>query len=196
MARSTWPWWLLVAALTAAVGTWWPAPPEPAAATVLVGRVQELARLETAVVPLTTTIRGTRGEGWLRVAAGEDLLFLAVGEARAGVDLAELDQDDVWRDGDGVLWVRLPEARLFGVTLDEDRSQVLVREQGWFGRADRDLESEARREALRHLEAQAEELGLPSVARDGAERVVRDLLARAGEPDVRFVVEEPEPRLW
>lgn len=196
MSRSTLPWWLLVAALTAAVGTWWPAPPDRPEAVVLVGRVQELALLETAVVPLTTTVHGGRGEGWMRVAAGEDLLFQAVGEARAGMDLAELGPDDIWRDGNGVLWVRLPEARVLGVTLDEERSQVLVRQQGWFGRADRDLESQARRAALRQLEAQAEVLGLESVAQGQAERVVRDLLASAGETDVRFVVEEPEPRLW
>ncbi len=162
---------------------------------VLVGQIQELARLETAAVPLSTTVHGKRGSGWIGAAVGEELVFHGIGEARAGVDLGELGPEDLWVDAQGVVWLQLPEAQIFDVTLDEARSQVLVREQGWFGRASRSFETEARRTALAELEAQAEGLGLREAARDHAEVVVSDLMRTLGAPEVRFAAPEAEATL-
>lgn len=158
---------------------------------VLVGRIQALARLQTAQVDLQTTVRGSRGEGWMLRAAGEELVFQGIGRAIAGVDLAHLGPEDVWVDGEGVVWVRLPEAEVFQIDLDEDRSSVLYREQGWFAKADRNLEKQARQVAIKQLEAQAEVLGVEQAAAEQAQVVVGDLIRSLGATDVRFVDELP-----
>ena len=101
--------------------------PDP---VVLVGKIRALSRLETASVDLETTVTGGRGDGWLRTVAGESLVFRGVGEARAGVDLSKLEAEDLWVDTFGVVWLRLPEAEVFDVTLDPERSAVLARDRG------------------------------------------------------------------
>lgn len=191
MRTSTAAWMLLTTALASAGATLWMTRPAPVASDlldpiVLVGEIQALAELQTIAVPLQTTVHGARGEGVLRTLAGEELVFQGIGEARAGVDLGELGPEDVWIDGEGTVWVDLPPGEIFAVDLDERRSQVLAREQGWFGRADRHFETEARRAALTQLTAQAEILGLEAHARDEAEIVLSDLLQTLGADHVRF----------
>ncbi len=174
-------------------------PPEPRDLldpVVLVGQVRDMARLQTASMSLHTTVQGARGDGAIRALAGETLVFQGVGQATAGVDLAALGPEDLWVDGEGTVWVRLPEAEVFGVALDEARSRVLARETGWFGRADRDLETEARRAAVGQLRAQAEVVGLREAAAEGAREVVRDLLLRLGAPEVRFADDGGPATLW
>lgn len=158
---------------------------------VLVGEIQALSRLETATVTLQTTVHGSRGSGWLQAAVGEELLFQGVGEATAGVDLSGLGPEDVWVDGEGVVWIDLPRAEVFDVALDEERSAVLYRDQGWFAKADRDFEKQARKAAIGQLQAQAEVLGLEDAAREQAEQVVGNLIRSLGARDVRFAEVPP-----
>ena len=202
MRRTTVAWMMLTTALASAGATLWMMRPAPVVQhdttlldpVILVGEVQTLARLETAIVPLQTTVHGARGEGVLRTLAGEELVFQGIGEARAGVDLGQLDADDLWIDGTGAVWVDLPPGEIFGVELDTERSQVLVREQGWFGRPNAQFETQARRVAVRQLTAQAQVMGLVESAREPAQVVVTDLLKAAGVAEVQFVGSDPS--LW
>jgi len=181
--------WMLTTGLAAwCVGLYMlPATTEaPLNAIVVVGEIQSLARLETATVPMQTLVHGSRGTGLTRVIAGEELVFQGIGQARAGIDLGQLGAEDVWMDGAGTVWVRLPEAEIFGVELDVDSSQVLARQKGWFGVTNRNFETEARRAARHQLEVQAETIGLKEAAAAEAEVVVADLLRALGAHRIEF----------
>ncbi len=195
MRYDTVAWLTLTTALASSAATLyflWTPPSAPSQAeildpVVLVGEIQALARLETASVPVQTTIQGARGEGWIQQVAGESLVFQGVGEVRAGVDLGRIADEDIWTDGQGTVWVQLPEAEIFGVELDLERSRVLSRDRGWFGRANAQFESEARRAAHLQLESQALSLGLQEAAESHAREVVSELLHALGAREVAFV---------
>lgn len=164
-------------------------------APTLLRKTRELARLETASMQLEQRVLGQRGTdgtwGWV----GERLLFIAHGEVTAGVDLASLADDALTVSDDGTVEVRLPQATIHHVGLDEQASFVANRERGWFGIPDADLETQARREAVRVLEQAALSDGILARAQDQAESVVRSLLLAAGAPSVAFSVEPlPSPK--
>lgn len=202
MRYSTVAWLMLTTSLATAAGTIYgidsfqarssaSIPQDQLDPIVLVGEIRALAHLETATVPMQTLVRGSRGEGIMRALAGEELLFQAVGEAHAGVDLGKLGPEDVWSDGEGSVWVRLPAAEIFSVVLDVDRSQVVARDRGLFGSSNLHFETDARRAAQRQLEAQATEIGLEDAAAEQARVVVSDLLGALGARAVRFVGVDP-----
>ena len=82
----------------------------------IVREVRSLARLETIQYNVEKVITAETGQGRFAVLFGDRLLFVAHGTVIAGVDLAQVDTDDIWWEGD-VLHVRLPEAEVFVATL-------------------------------------------------------------------------------
>ncbi len=106
---------------------------EPARTTtspVVVEGIQELDRLATVrwteSVVITRESGGTQLEQFL---TGERVLLVATGEVEAGVDLAEMDEDDVRVDGDRVT-VDLPEPQVLSSSLDEERTRATTGTEG------------------------------------------------------------------
>jgi Protein of unknown function (DUF4230) len=94
-------------------------PARTATSPVVVEGIQELDRLATVrwteSVVITRESGGTQLEQFL---TGERVLLVATGEVEAGVDLAEMDEDEVRVDGDRVT-VDLPEPQVLSSSLDE-----------------------------------------------------------------------------
>ncbi|MEZ4316459.1 MAG: DUF4230 domain-containing protein [Myxococcota bacterium] len=157
--------------------------PDPVA---LVRGVQELARLETASVQIEQHVRGQRGTDGTWSLVGERLDFVARAEVTAGVDLARLTESDLEVDAEGRVVVRLPPSEIWHVTLDEEQSFVALRERGWLGWPDAQLESRVRQEAVKAVREAAEAQGIRDRADAKAQQVVRELLEGAGVPEVRF----------
>lgn len=158
------------------LGQWSTPLEEPAVVpVVLVEQIREMARLNAASMPVTTTVHGSRGQGWIQQAAGEELVFLAVGEVTAGVDLREVTAGDI-SVVDGVVHVDLPPAQIWSVALDEQRSSVQHRSVGWVGRADPHFETRARREAVRRMRVAAEQSDLRQRAQEVANEAIAALI--------------------
>ncbi len=117
---------------------------------------------------------------------GDKLLFVAHGTVIAGIDLEKLGEDDIWLIG-GVLYVRLPEAEIFFVNLDNDKSYVYDRDTGWLTSGNVDLETEARKAAEDEILDAALEDGILDQARTNAENFILRLLWDLGFTDVVFV---------
>jgi hypothetical protein len=175
------------------LGDAWPGVPWPRARVTIraplpavVQEIRGLARLETAAGTMQQVIEGERSVGpfplWLM---GDRILFVAQGEAIAGVDLTQLRPDDVRVVGDRV-HVRLPEPALFSVRLDEQNCRVYDRTVGWLSRPDMHLESRVRQQAVEKLDAAAREHGLLETARGNARTTVEGLLRRMGAREVVF----------
>jgi hypothetical protein len=152
----------------------------------LVSEVRLLARLETATVTVQKMVKGSRGEGVMLGMLEDSMLLVAHGSVIAGVDLERFGPEDITLGPDGIVFVDLPPAEIFSVDLDEGRTHVAHRHQGWFASADRDLETGARREAERAMREQAISLGLLDDADRQAEAVVEQLLLGVGVTAVRF----------
>lgn len=164
---------------------------EPARTTtspVVVEGIQELDRLAT--VRWTESVVVTRESGGTRleqVLTGERVLLVATGEVEAGVDLAEMDKDDVRVDGDRVT-VDLPEPQILSSSLDEERTRVYDRDRGLLNLgADDVLVQEARRDAEAEVVSTAEENGILETAERNAEESIRAFVTTLGFEEVEFV---------
>lgn len=164
---------------------------EPARTTtspVVVEGIQELDRLAT--VRWTESVVVTRESGGTRleqVLTGERVLLVATGEVEAGVDLAEMDEDDVRVDGDRVT-VDLPEPQILSSSLDEERTRVYDRDRGLLNLgADDVLVQEARRDAEAEVVSTAEKNGILETAERNAEESIRAFVTTLGFEEVEFV---------
>jgi hypothetical protein len=163
--------------------------PDP---VTIVRDVRTLSRLETIQYTLEKIITADRGGGSFEFLFGDKLIFVAHGVVIAGVDLSQLDDQDLSIQG-GVLQVQLPGAEIFLTTLDNDKSYVYDRETGLLTKGDINLETAARQAAEDAIEEAALEDGILDQAQQNAEAYLYRLLRNLGYPDVIFVEATPEP---
>lgn len=117
---------------------------------------------------------------------GESVILIAVGEVRAGVDLSELEREDVNVE-EGKVTLDLPEPEILSSALDEEDTRVYDRDQGLLNlNPDEDLETQARREAVSRLEDSARENGILGQAEENAETSLRAFVQSLGFEEVRF----------
>ena len=162
--------------------------PDP---VVVVREVKELARLETASMTLEKVIRAEREQELLWGAFGETMIFVAYGEVIAGVDLAKMEEDDLQVVDPETVMVHLPDAEIFTVDLDNERSYVADRDRGLLALADPQLETLVRQTADRELEAAARESDILEQADENAELYMRGFLQELGFENVIFTESKP-----
>ncbi len=158
------------------------------AGPVVVERIQALQRLETASHTAYEVIHAKSASPVLGdLLSRDELTLVAQARVTAGVDLARLGAADVVVDGRTVT-VRLPEAQIFDVKLDDRYSEVVARERGLLNFSpDKDLERQARLEAQEQAVATAEQHGLLDTAQRNAETSLTGLLRTLGFEDIRFL---------
>ena len=151
--------------------------------------LRELSELTTVEIIQYTTIEKGDDRGWLNWAAGDQISMFVVASIGAGVDLAELDDDDILADPEtGEAVVRLPAADITYVAPDTEATHVYNRQTGVFTKGDPDLERSARLAAEDVLVKQALEAGLLDRAEARAVSVLEGLIRSLGYTDVRVVV--------
>lgn len=154
---------------------------------VVVEGIQELDQLATVrwreSVVVTRESGGTQIERFL---TGERVLLVATGDVEAGVDLAQLGEDDVRVDGDSVT-IRLPEPEILSASLDEERTRVYDRDFGILNlRPDDALAEEARVAAVERIEEAARNEEILQEAEQNAEDSIRAFVTTLGFEEVRF----------
>lgn len=156
--------------------------------STLVTQVRELNRLETAAMRVMHV--GTIRQSYTMVPnaiAGDEITFLAEGDVIAGLDLSLLKKEDVWRSPDGTVNVRLPQAQILVISVDNQKSRVLTRKTGVLRRSDVNLETRARQHAERNIRDEALKRGVLKMAADNGEKKLAEFLMAAGAKKVRFV---------
>lgn len=164
----------------------------PAGATV-VRQIQSLARLETAQYTLEKVIAAESGQGALGALFGDKLLFVAHGEVIAGVDLSQLQANDVTVSAEGRVTIILPAAEVFVSSLNNEKSYVYDRQTGLFTKGDINLESVARQAAEDQLRQGALEDGILNLAQSNANNVIDRLLRTLNFTEVYIVTATPTP---
>lgn len=171
---------------TGVAAGWWVArslagtqPPRIADTASVVTRVQGLHQLVSVqyVVEKVVLLEDAKWYGESR------LLMVAHGIAKAGVDLSRLDARSVRADGPRVR-VELPRPRLTDVYLDDRRTQVVERSTGVLRAFDKDLEQDARRQALDQVRLAVREAGILKDAEERARLQVSALFRQSGFEEV------------
>jgi len=157
----------------------------------LVTRVRDLNRLETATMRVTSisTVKQTY-DLIPNALAGDELTLYATGDVIAGVDLSLLKQEDVRREPDGTIVVRLPPPQLLVSRIDNRTTRVTGRRTGVFRRADIGMEGRARQYAEQNIRNEAVHKGILPLAQQNAEARIAGLLHTLGATKVRFVAAE------
>lgn len=149
--------------------------------------VQSLARLETVSFHMerVVEVRDEQTHAFGLIDARDTLVLVASGDVVAGVDLSALGAGDVdlaWSDRR--VTVTLPAPRVLHAALDSARTHVYRRDTDALARRDEGLETRARAEAERSMQAAAQESGVLDRARENGERTVRSLLGSMGFREV------------
>jgi len=160
----------------------------------LVTRVRELNRLETAGMRVVSVSTIKQSYDLIPNAlAGDELTLYSAGDVIAGVDLSLLKTDDVHRESDGTIVVRLPPPQILVSRLDNRATHVINRNTGVFRRADIGMEGRARQYAEQNIRNEALHRGILPMAQQNAEGRVAGLLHTLGAPKVRFDVTAAAP---
>lgn len=156
---------------------------------VTVESIRNLAELTTVEFVEYTTVEKGRDDGILNWATGDRIEMFAVAQIGAGVDLAALQDADVFADpSTGRAIIRIPEADITYVDVDNERTSVYNRETGIFTKGDPDLERAARITAEEELVSQARDNGILDQAEDRAETILEELLSNLGYTSVSVIV--------
>ena len=167
---------------------WNPTEPDQPAVVQGIHQLNELATVEYTTQVLVTEEENVKifRQPLPEFLTGEKLLLVAVGEVEAGVDLDELGPEDVRVMGDKV-FINLPEARIIGSSLDEDKTSLYDRDRGLFKiRGNDELIEEARRDAEDRMVEAAKENSILDKAQDNAETSISALVTSLGYDEVRF----------
>lgn len=158
----------------------------------VVTQVRELNRLESAQMRVTHIGRVTQSfELVPNALAGDEITFLAAGEVIAGVDLARLQPNDIWREPDGTVVLRLPPSQILVSRVDNEASRVIQRKTGVLRRRDVELETRARQHAEQNIREEALRRGVLTLADQNAEKHLAQFIHALGARKVRFVTSRP-----
>ncbi len=146
----------------------------------VVQRIQRLQRLETVVYSLEKIVTGTQDNAYLpRILGGDRILLIVYGEVIAGIDLAKLDESKITIQGRSIE-LEMPPAEVLSARIDNERTRVYSRETGLFTLPNRDLETEARREAERQIRKAALDGGILATATENGRTNLSGLLEAFG----------------
>ncbi len=158
-----------------------PAGPTTLSTATILTRVQSLNQLVTVkyVLEKVVDVEDAKWYGENRV------LLVAHGVAKAGIDLSRLKADDIQVNQKSVS-IKLPKATVTDVYLDDNRTQVLERSTGIMRVFDKDLEQNARREAVEDLRSAALQDGIIKDAEDRGKAQLSNLFFQLGFTQVAF----------
>ena len=150
---------------------------------LVVSQIRGASELTTAVYTMETVVPTSRDRVVGDFVIGRtELLYIAHGEVRAGVDLGAIDASQVRLEADQ-LTIQLPPPQILDHKIDVSRSKVYSYSRGLLGLgpdAAVELQTLAQQETLGRIVAAACENGILQQASDRAVVTVTQLLSAAG----------------
>jgi len=161
-------------------------PPRIASTPTLVTQVQSLSQLVTVKYVLEKVVLIEDESHWFELQLGENrLLMVAHGIVKAGVDLSEIKPGDIRTSGKKII-VKLPPARITDCYLDDKYTEVVDRKTGLLRTFDKDLEQNARRQAVEDINRSARNSGILKDADERARAQLTGFFRQWGYEDVEF----------
>lgn len=171
------------------------AEPQVDVRSVIVQQLRGASELTTAIFAMEAVVP-TKSDRTLAgyVIGSTNLLYIAYGEVRAGVDLAELTSENVQVTGDNSIQITLPPPKILDSKIDLSKSNVFDYSRGFLGLGPDvapELQEKAQQEALVKIEEAACQENLLAEANRRAEVTVGQLLATAGFETVTVTTQPP-----
>jgi hypothetical protein len=156
---------------------------------VILQQVQTLAQLVTVkyVMEKVVDLQDVQPYKDMIVAGwGENrVLMIAHGVVKAGVDLSEITNGDIQVSGKKII-LKLPPSRVTDRYLDDKQTQIVERTTGLLRSFDKDLEQDARRQAVMDIDRAAREAGILKDADERARLQLKSLFLQMGFEEVEF----------
>lgn len=162
---------------------------------LIVHQLQEIGQLHTVIFTTESLVptQAERTMGTLVVGRTE-LLYLARGEVRAGIDLQQLQPEQIKQSSEG-LEIILPPPVILDSKIDIQRSQVQYYNRGFLGLGPDlapELQSHAQRRALRSIVATACQQGILNQANLKTQALVTQLLEKTGHQNFIITTQKPQ----
>ncbi|MEM1240079.1 MAG: DUF4230 domain-containing protein [Cyanobacteria bacterium P01_H01_bin.26] len=180
-----------------------PKPPEDTVdtRTLVVNQVQGASELTTAIFSMEAVVPTESNRTVGNYVIGQtNLLYIAHGEVRAGIDLSAISEANIEVVDDSgdlppSLVVNLPAPKILDSKLDVTRSDVYDYDRGFLQLGpDRapELQTLAQQEALKRIRQGACDEGILTMASERAEVTMRQLIEPMGYGNLTVTVAEPE----
>jgi hypothetical protein len=159
--------------------------------SVVVRQVRDASELTTSIFAMETVADASVSREILGLEVGTTrLLYIGYGEVRAGIDLSEINTEDVEVTTDTIR-LRLPPPRILDSKIDVNRSRIYDYDQGFFAPEAPDLQSLAEQDALSKIIAGACENGILQEANKKAELAMTQLLSVTGYDNIVVEIQAP-----
>ncbi len=160
--------------------------PRIASSPEILLQVKGLSQLVTVKYVIEKVVILEDVSRWYELELGESrLLMVAHGIVKAGVNLEELQPGDIQISGQKIK-LTLPTSRITDTYLDDNLTQVIERKTGLLRRFDKDLEQNARRQAVADINRAARNNGIVKDADERARLQLASLLRQLGFVDVEI----------
>ncbi len=160
-------------------------PPRIASTPVVLQQVQSLSQLVTVKYVLEKVVIIEDPKWFDTPLTDNRLLMVAHGIVKAGVDLGELKPRDVEVSGHHIS-LKLPPARITDSYLDDHHTEIIERTTGLLRSFDKDLEQNARRQAVMDINLAARENGILKDADERARAQLTQFFHMLGYDEVEF----------
>lgn len=149
--------------------------------TTVIKQIQSLNELSTVRYTLEKVVilEDVRWYG------GNRVVLVASGVVKAGVDLGKMSENDI-QISDHILTIKLPRAEVLDAYLKDRETQVLDRSTGLFREFDKDLEQEARKQAVGQMLVAAKKNGIIADAEERAALQLQIFFGKLGFKEVRI----------
>ena len=162
--------------------------------TLVIHQVQGASELTTAVFAMESIVPASRDRTLGEYVIGKTtLLYIAYGEVRAGIDLSDIDADNVTVVGDRIR-LQLPPPEILDSKIDVTRSRVYDYDRGFLGLGPDsapELQELAQKETLARIVNVACESGLLTDANERAEVAITRLLNNVGYQELEIQTQAP-----
>ena len=161
--------------------------------SVVVKQIRDASELTTSVFAMETIAEASQTREILGLEVGETrLLYIGYGEVRAGIDLREIEVDDI-EVTDNAIRILLPAPRVLDSKIDVNRSRVYDYDEGFLslGPDAPQLQTLAEQDALDKIVFAACENGILEDANQKAEVAIAQLLNVTGFNEVEVETQAP-----
>ncbi len=159
--------------------------PRPTIVTILgLSEIAEFATVDIRSVAEVNEVRTP--DNLLQYFGGrESLLMLVYGDVKVGFDLSEIDEGDLWTEGNRVMF-RLPPPKILSTTIDFDKSHIVDYERSLLVRNDPNLQAIVLERATEDLQKAAIEAGALETAKRFGRLFFENHLRSLGFEEVRI----------
>lgn len=156
-------------------------PPQIFNTATVIKQVQTLSQLVTVkyVLEKVIVVEDVKWYGESRV------LMVAHGVVKAGIDLSQMKPEDIRISGEKIT-INMPMAAITDVYLDDTKTRIIERSTGILRDFDKDLEQNARRQAIEDLRRGARTGGIITDATDRARAQLTNLFLTLGFKEVEI----------